>query len=83
VTKEDMVILGRQSGALLMNPAFQQAVGQFRENLADAFFGSKQDDKEGRERLYQLRLCLDAVVGNLQSFVLQQQQIELEDEPNV
>lgn len=76
MTSEDMVILGRQAGDLLTNAAFLQAVTDLRENLASRFFASKPEDTAGRERVYQMRLTLDAVIGNLQSYAYQRQQIE-------
>lgn len=82
MTKEQLVILGGEAQALLSNPAFTQAVQQFRENLADKFFQSRPEDREERERIYNLRLCLDAVIGNIQSFILAKQQIELEQSEN-
>jgi hypothetical protein len=73
-----MVILGGQAEGLLLNPAFQEAVSQFRENLSTRFFASLPNDTAERERIYNLRLCLDAVIGNIQSFAMAKAQIELE-----
>ena len=78
MTKEEMVVLGGQADGLLSNAAFVAAIEQFRENLSDRFFASMPQDKEERERIYNLRLCLDAVIGNLQSFVMAKHHIELE-----
>jgi len=78
VTKEEMVILGGQSEWLLSNAAFQAAIEQFRDNLSDRFFASMPQDTAERERIYNLRLCLDAVIGNLQSFVMAKHHIESE-----
>ncbi|CAB4160750.1 hypothetical protein UFOVP730_9 [uncultured Caudovirales phage] len=80
MTKEELVIIGRQAESLLATPAFDQAIKQFRENLADKFFQSKPEDNSERERIYNLRLCLDAVIGNLQSFIMAKQSIEAEQE---
>ncbi len=80
MNKEELVLIGRQAESLLSNPAFDQAVKQFRENLADKFFQSNPEDTAERERIYNLRLCLDAVVGNIQSFIMAKQAIEAEQE---
>lgn len=82
MTKEELVILGGQGETLLSAPVFREAVQAVRDNLADRFFASKPEDKEERERIYNMRLTLDAVIGTIQAYVAAKQQYEQDEQNN-
>jgi len=65
--EDSEIARGQRAAELLDDPLLREAFTRMRERFTAELFDAPMRDKEGREQLWLMRKCLDAVEGQLQT----------------